>query len=151
MTTGVRCAAGSPLDRFFRHSHDQKADQEQPVADPNAGDAVGLGQNATKPGSDSKKEDDPEVVKTCPQGVFFFVAQISRKSSGAASEISDAHGGRVAVAMHLAERLYLHGAGKRYKGSGDHIQGMGNKSHDTKDQHFHKDNELAPVEHLAFL
>ena len=137
MTTGVRCAAGSPLDRFFRHRHDQKADQKQSVADPDAGDAVGLGQNATKPGSDSKKEDDPEVVKTCPQGVFFFVAQICGKSSCAASEISDAHGGRVAVAMHLAERLYLHGAGKRYKGGCDHIQRMGDKSHDTQDQHLH--------------
>ena len=67
MTTGVRCAAGSPLDRFFRHSHDQKAYQKQSVADPDAGDAVGLGHNASKAGSKTKEEYDTEVMKTCPQ------------------------------------------------------------------------------------
>jgi hypothetical protein len=65
---------------------------------------------------------------------------------GAASEISDAHGARIGVAVYLAEGLDLQGTGKGDQHIGLEIPFRADKADKAEKQHLNKEYALPPVQ-----
>ena len=70
------------------------------------------------------------------------------KGLHAAAQVADAHGTGKGVAVHLAESLHLHGAGKRNDGVGQQVQRLGQKAHRKQQQHLAQHHQLPPVQPL---
>ena len=65
-----------------------------------------------------------------------------------AAQVTNAHGAGKCIAVHLAEGLYLHGAGEGDEGVGQQIQLLRQKAHDEEHQDLEQHHQLTPVEPL---
>ena len=66
----------------------------------------------------------------------------------AAAHVANAHGAGICIAVHLAERLYLHGADKADQHIGQPVQIVGDKANNKQQCNLNQQNQLAPVESL---
>lgn len=70
------------------------------------------------------------------------------KGLHAAAQVADAHGTGKGVAVHLAESLYLHGAGEGNNGVGQQVLRLRQKAHREQQQHLAQHHQLPPVQPL---
>ena len=80
------------------------------------------------------------------QGFPVVEPQPRHQGIHAAAQVADAHGAGKGIAVHLAESLYLHGAGKGDQGVGGQVEGVGKESHQEEQQDFHQQHQLPPVQ-----
>ena len=73
------------------------------------------------------------------------------KGLHAAAQVADAHGTGKGVAVHLAESLHLHGAGKRNDGVCQQVLRLRQKAHRKQQQHLAQHHQLPPVQPLHCL
>ena len=73
------------------------------------------------------------------------------KGLHAAAQVTDTHGTGKGVAVHLAESLHLHGAGKRNDGVGQQVLRLRQKAHREQQQHLAQHHQLPPVQPLQCL
>ena len=121
------------LDVLFQE-HQAEADEEQQAGKPDGPAAHGGQCKAAKAGTQREQEDDGEVVKRLAEGFGAAAHQPCAEGIHAAAQIADAHGAGEGIAVHLAEGLYLHGAGEGDEGVGQQIQLLRQKAHDEEQQ-----------------
>ena len=87
-------------------------------------------------------------MKRLAEGFGAAAHQPCAEGVHAAAQIADAHGAGEGIAVHLAEGLYLHGAGEGNEGVGQQIQLLRQKAHDEEQQDLEQHHQLTPVEPL---
>ena len=87
-------------------------------------------------------------MKRLAEGFGVAAHQPCAEGIHAAAQIADAHGAGEGIAVHLAEGLYLHGAGEGNEGVGQQIQLLRQKAHDEEQQDLEQHHQLTPVEPL---
>ena len=81
-----------------------------------------------------------------PQSVFIVAVSECDQRVHAAAQVADAHGTGKRVAMHLAERLHLHGAGKRDQRVCANIPRGREEAHREQQHDLGQHDELTPVD-----
>ena len=121
------------LFQLFLDEHEKEADQEQHAGEPDRSGGKQGDQTAADACAEGKHENDAEVAEGLVQRLTVACLAVGTQGFHAASDISDAHGTREGVAVDLAERLHLHGAGEGYHCIGEDIHILGDDS-DHKEQ-----------------
>ena len=78
-------------------------------------------------------------------------AHPSAEGFHAAPQVADAHGAGEAVAVHFPEGLYLHGAGKRDDGVGQHVPLLWKETDRKQQNDLAQNDQLPPMERLQRL
>ena len=131
--------------------HQAEADEEQQAGKPDGPAAHGGQCKAAEAGPQREQEDYGEVVHRLAEGFGVAAHQPCAEGIHGAAQIADAHGAGERVAVHLAERLHLHRAGKRHQRIGGHIKRVGDEPDAEQQQNFHHQHQLPPVEPLHLL
>ncbi len=140
---------GFQLGQILADEHKAEADHQQRTGKPDGfcpeqGDA--LRADACTQG---KNEDDGKVMQGLPQQLFIAGMPERDQRVHAAAQIADAHGAGKGVAVHLAERLHLHGAGEGYQRIGGHIPFGREKAHRKQHGNLGQQYQLPPVHALG--
>ena len=101
--------------------------------------------------TNGKQENDSKIIAGFPQDFFVLRLPIGTQGFHAAAQITDTHGTGKSITVHLAESLYLHGAGERYHGIGQQIHLIREKSHGKQQQNLYSKHQLPPVDPLSLL
>lgn len=72
-------------------------------------------------GTDCKDQYDSVVMHCFPERPLLVLPDIDGQTLGSASQVSDTHRARIAIAIYLPERLNLHRTGKRYEHRRRHV------------------------------
>ena len=107
-----------------------------------------MGCNPSYPGPHRKCTDYAKIISHLPQLFPVMLPYKKRKCCHSAAEIADTHRAGIGVTTHLAECLYLHGTGKRYKDRSGHIIALGNQSHESQNYDLCQQNPLPPMNPL---
>ena len=134
------------LFQIFPDEHQRKADQQKAAADPDGPAAQQRSAPAADAGPDGKQQDDAKVPQHPVPGLRFVGLAPDAQRLHAAAQVTDAHGAGKGVAVHLAESLHLHGAGKRDDGVGQQVLLLRQKAHEEQQQPFAQHHQLPPVE-----
>ena len=122
------------LRQILFDKHKAQAHQQQRAGKPDrplAEDADALCADAR---TQRKDKDNGKVVQGLPQSAFIVAVSECDQRVHAAAQVADAHGTGKRVAMHLAERLHLHGAGKGDDGVGQQVLFLRQKAHKEQQQ-----------------
>ena len=133
------------LRQILFDKHKAQAHQQQCAGKPDrpfAEDADALCADAR---TQRKDKDNGKVVQGLPQRVFIVAVSECDQRVHAAAQVADAHGTGKRVAMHLAERLHLHGAGKRDQRVCANIPPGREEAHREQQHDLGQNDELAPV------
>ena len=110
------------LFKLLLDEHQQEAYEQQQAGDPYGTKSKECDEAAAKPGTEGEQEDDTEIMGSLIQGFFVMGLAICTQGFHAAADVTDTHGAGKGKAVDLAERLYLHGAGKGNHGIGNQIK-----------------------------
>ena len=104
---------------------------------------------APTPAPKAKMKMMAKVMQGLPQQLFIAGMPERDQRVHAAAQIADAHGAGKGVAVHLAERLHLHGAGEGYQRIGGHIPFGREKAHRKQHGNLGQQYQLPPVHALG--
>ena len=136
------------LFQILTNEHQRKTDQQQPAGDPDGSAAEPDAALAANAGAQSKQQNDAKIAQHPVFGLGVAGAAPDTQGLHAAAQVADAHGAGKGVAVHLAERLHLHGAGKGDDGVGQQVLLLRQKAHKEQQQHLAQHHQLPPVEPL---
>ena len=88
-------------------------------------------------------------MQSLPQQLFVAGMPKTNQRIHTAAQVADAHGTGKRVAVYLAERLYLHGAGKGYQCVGTDIPRGGEEAHHEQQRNLGQQHKLPPVHTLG--
>lgn len=102
-------------------------------------------QPAAQRGTCKKQKNHAEIALCLAHGFGVAAYRIAEQRFHTGAQITNAHGAGKAIAVHLAKRLHLHGAGKADKTVCQRVDGFGHKAHRKQDQYLRQQHPLPPV------
>ena len=132
----------------FLDEHQDEADDQQQAGTPDGVPAKPLDADASQTGTQTKQEDDAEIVESFVLRLGVAGAHPSAEGFHAAPQVADAHGAGETIAVYLPEGLYLHGAGKGDDGIRQQVPLLWEETDCKQQNNLAQDDQLPPVERL---
>ena len=126
--------------------HQAKAHKQQQAGDPDGAHPPQGNQTAAQAGAQGKQTDDAKVVQGLVQGARGADLAVRTQGFHTAAQVSDAHGAGKSIAVHFAESLHLHSAGKGDKGVGCRVPAFRQKSNAEQQPDLRHQHQLTPVQ-----
>lgn len=133
------------LFNLLLYEHKQEAYKQQSAGQPYGMNPEHGDEAASDTCANRKQEDYAEVVGCFIKYLPVVCSAVCAEGIHAASEISDTHGARIGVAVHLAEGLNLHCAGEGDYRIGYEVHALRHETYEKEQYNFKNQHKLSPM------